>query len=425
MSQSIFRSGVARNSLALIGLLVCGWGMWTSGRAGASREESEHARKARSVEAAQEAVRLSPGDPIAFAVRAEAWAKRNTISESVKDFKTAVTLRPEDYLLWLRLGYARERLEDREGALAAYQQAVRLAPYYGQPRWYAGNMLLDLGRKDEAFVELSRAAASNPDLSGLVFDLAWTAYNGDGAAVERAIRPQTAPARLALARFFVAQGRAGEAMQLFRTAGPVAPEEQRALVEAFLAGKLFPEAYAVWAEGRISPANASNGGVARIFDGGFEQEIILNDPGFGWDVNNSSQQVHFAMDWSEPHSGAQSLRLDWAGNSDPQVMVIKQLVLVEPHTRYRLHFAARTRELLSVSLPIVSVSDANDDKQSALAQSPALPRATTPWQDYSLEFTTAEKTSAVLIGVRREACNTYPCSILGNLWLDDFVLQRL
>jgi hypothetical protein len=98
--------------------------------------------------------------------------------------------------------------------------------------------------------------------------------------------------------------------------------------------------------------------------------------------------------------------------------------LVEPRASYRLSFAARTREVVSAGLPLVVVTDAGDDTRQPLGRPVVLPQGTSPWQDYVVEFTTDEATSAVLISVRRQDCPSSPCPIFGQVWLDDFSIRK-
>src|SRR6185369_10963664 len=106
-----------------------------------------------------------------------------------------------------------------------------------------------------------------------------------------------------------------------------------------------------------------------------------------------------------PHSGAKSLRIDLNGIANAGWL--SQLVLVEPSKRYRINFASRSEELVSGGLPLLLVTDAADDTK-ALAKSSPLAKGSTAWQNYSVEFTTTEKTSAVLLSLQRENCTTQP-----------------
>jgi tetratricopeptide (TPR) repeat protein len=411
-----------RAALAAIFLFVCCWGIWASARAGFARMLSNSVkRETAALTSADQAIRLSPTDPKTYAARAYALATNERFAEAAKDYETAVALRPDDHLLWLRLGHARQWSGDQDGALAAYNEAVRLAPFYAQPRWYLGKLLLRMGRDDDGFTELRRAATSDPSFFPDLIERAWQASNGDAQAVAQATQPQTPAARLELARFFVEHGKAVEARELFHGTSGASDEDRSKLLTALLAAKQFAEAYEVWVAGR----EARGGGMAAVTNGGFESEIALKEPGFGWQPASNPRAVRIFLDTGEPRNGTHSLRVDWSGDSDPSVPIISQLVLVEPQTRYRLNFAVRTQELLTIGLPLVAVIDASDDKQSVLAQSSTFPRGTSGWQDYAVEFTTSKTTNAVLIAVRRQNCSIAPCAVLGHVWVDNFELERL
>ena len=372
-----------------------------------------------------EAVRLSPSDPETHYARAMVLWRMQRFPEAIKEYENVLALRPLDYVPWLDLGSARDRNGDQDGALTAFKEAVRLAPYYGQPRWELGGLLLKTGHRDEAFVELRRAAMSDPTLLRGVIDLAWETYRGDARAVQQALIPETTQARLTLAHFFVEHGYATEATELFRSTSDTTQEDRRALLTALLADRRFTEAYEVWTVGRESGGKEIRSGIGSITDGSFERDISLDDPGFGWQLASNLQVVRLSLDTNEPHTGTYSLRLDWSGDSNPSTPVVSQLVLVEPKTRYRLSFAVRTKEMLTIGLPMVTVADGGGDDGPVLAQSKAFPRGTSGWQDYTMEFTTAETTSGVHINILREDCKMVPCPILGQAWVDDFSLERL
>jgi len=406
-------------------LLICFWAIWTSGRAGfARRIASQVKRGAAPLTSADQAIRLSPSDPKIYYARGRALSDAGQSEEATKDFENAIALRPDDHLSWLRLGYDRDRSGDQQGALIAYQQAVRLAPYYAQPRWYLGNLLVRMGRRDEGFAQLRQAAASNPDLTSEAANRALIAYNGDADVVERVLQPQTSKTRLDLARIFVEHGNFSNAMVVFRTIGKVSGLDHRPLLDALLKAKRFIEAREVWAAGHQSSGGSLSGEIASITDGSFERGIDLDEHGFGWRVGPTTQGVRVSLDGDQPHAGAYSLRIDWNGAPDPGVSVISQLVVVEPKARYRLSLAARTQEALSLGLPIVRVTDASSDNNNLLGQSPPISRGTSGWQNYDVQFVTPETSSAVVITIRRQDCNVTPCPIFGHAWFDDFSLER-
>lgn len=417
-----------RPVIAAISLVACLLGVWVCGRAGRARLLSNHINykdDAGLLASINEAIRLSPLDPEVHYARALVLWRMEQLPEAIREYESVVALRPRDYVPWLDLGSTRDNNGDEEGALSAFKEAVRLAPHYGLPRWELGNLLLRMGQRDGAFTDLRRAAMSDPKLLPDVIDLAWEAYRGDAQAVQQAIQPQSPQARLALAHFFVNHEKTTEAMDLFRSTSGTTAKDRHALLTALLAARRFTEAYEVWVSGRDAGSKQNPRVISAITDGSFESDINLDDPGFGWQLASNLQAVRLSLDTNEPHTGTYSLRLYWSGDSNPSTSVVSQLVLVEPKTRYRLSFAVRTQEMLTIGLPMVSVADAGGDDGPVLAQSKTFPRGTSGWQDYTIEFATAETTSGVRITIRRETCNMVPCPILGQAWVDDFSLERL
>jgi hypothetical protein len=389
---------------------------------GFSRLLSTYAAKTARLDAADAAIELTPSDAQAHLIRAAILKAEGRLDEAIKEYEQAIALRPQDYVLWLELGMARDETGDQEGAVTAFNEAVRLAPSYAEPHWQLGNVELRAGRVNEAFAEMRRAAASNPALWPQVIDLAWSVYGGDVTAIEQAVEPQTQSARLTLARFAAKHGKANEAVRIFDTLANVSTDERRTFLTELLAAKQFNAAYDVWSAGLKKDMRNSNAG---FIDGGFEEQINLGEDGFGWRVARDGQAVQISIDNVQPHGGSNSLRLNWKGDSNPTAPVVSQLVLVEPNARYQVRFAVRTEELVSAALPLIAVTDAGSNDAKPLAQSKPFPLKTTPWQDYSFEFTTGKETQAVLVSLRRQNCESQPCPIFGRIWLDDFSLQKL
>jgi len=160
-----------------------------------------------------------------------------------------------------------------------------------------------------------------------------------------------------------------------------------------------------------------------MIDPGFEEESNLNEPGFGWRLGEKPSGFHLSLDMNDPRQGHSSLKVEFAGDSDPASPLISQLVLVEPRAHYQLRFAVRSEGLVSGGLPLVVVLDADANKM--LAQSDQFPRATDGWREYTIDFDSGPLTGAVQITLQRQRCDRSPCPIFGRLWLDNFSLRKL
>lgn len=396
--------------------------IWSAGRAGLGHIISNAGHDSGPLAFADKGVELNPADPFAYHARAVTLMRDGSLIASIKEFERAVSLRPRDYALWIELGRAREQAGDKQGALTAFTEAVRCAPYYAQPRWQLGNFLLKIGQRDAAFAELRRAAGSDPELQPALVSLAWETFGGNTEAIEQSVQPVTPSAHLELARCFVKHGHLNQAVKFFRGAGTAAYWERRKLVEQLLAAKRFTESYQIWASGR-DPDSFLSSDKDAITDGGFENEIDPDEPGFGWQLADELPGVSVVIDAEQPRSGTRSLRIDWSGKSNSSTPVASQIVSVEPKTRYRLQFAARSEEVVTGSLPVVSVVDAACPEH-LLAQSTPLQLGTSGWQDYKIELTTSNEMRAVRIIVHRQACSSAPCPIFGRVRFDAFSLQK-
>jgi Flp pilus assembly protein TadD len=408
--------GVLRLFAAGFTVMLFVWAILNAGRMGYSRTLANAAAGTDTIAWADKAVEMSPRDPQVHYLRADVLKDLGRLAEATKELENAASLRPRHYSLELRLAYERERMQDSEGALRAYQHAVRLAPYYAQPRWYLGHFLLKTGQQKPAFAELRRAADSDPVLLDDLINFAGEAFGDDARAIEEAVQPQSDRERLALAAFLVERRQTAEAMTLFHSSSAGSAQELRTLLEALLSFKRYPEAFEVW-----SRTHNGAGGMDSIVNGGFETPIALNEPGFGWQVAANDESVGIYSDSAEPGAELRSLRLDFNGTPDPSSRLLYQIVLVQPNARYQLNFSARASELATLSLPVIAVTDAAH--WSHLLGWTAIARDTAAWSNHTVEFTTDGSTTAVIVSLEREACDA-SCAIYGHVWLDNFSLRR-
>ena len=391
-----------------------------SARVGFSRLLGKYAMLTDSIPAANEAVSLAPSDPEAHRALAAVFNHLRLFDGAKNELETATSLRPNDDYLWLELGNVKDELGDTKGALDAFNEAVRFAPYYAHTNWQRGNLLLRMGRYPEAFADLRQAALSNRDFLPNLIDLAWGLSRGDIKATEQLVQINDNRARITLARFLARQGRAREAVDQFNLAAASASEENRLdLQRQLIDARAFKEAFELWR----GSTEAGNERTTIVYDGGFEGPLSFDEVVFGWRVPREQEGVSISLDGTQPHSGAHSLRIQFNGNSNPSASLISQTVVVEPQQRYRISFAVRTKDVVTGGLPSIYIRDAVSGQ--LLGSSIGFPQTTTSWQVLSFEFTTLEKTDAVILSLQRKSCNSNPCPVFGFVWLDSFSVVEL
>ena len=404
--------------LAVVCLLV----FWIAAKAGFSRLVGKYASITENLEAAQRATLLSPSDPETHRIRAAVLYRLKGLPQAAAELELAISLRPRDDSLWLQLGMLRDELDDSAGALIAFDESVRLAPYYALPRWQRGNFLVRQGRLSEGFADLRSAAASNPDYIPMLIDLSWEISKGDQKVAEEYAQINTNRTRLAFAEFLARKGKGREAAEQFALAGAASENTRDQLVRQLMSASAFKEAFQIWRKDKIAASGDQVAAV--IYDGGLEGSVSLHESGFGWRVSSGSQSAKLAADSSLRQSGSKSLLIEFLGDSNPDTPLLSQVILVKPSARYRINFAARTQEIVSGGLPLAIVTDSAGSRKR-LAESPPLAQDSTDWQVMSFEFQTEPGTDAITLSIQRKNCTTTPCPIFGSIWLDSFSIEEL
>ncbi|PYS75452.1 MAG: hypothetical protein DMF73_00560 [Acidobacteria bacterium] len=402
--------------IGIVGAVVCALAIWESARIGFARTAAQNALRTNDTAIADRAVRRLPNDAEVHSARGIVLQRTENYAEACRELERAIQLRPRDYFLWLMLGVTRDLNDDRQGAVAALDESVALAPAYAKPHWLLGNLLLRTGQVDEAFRELRFAADRDWSLLPNVIDLAWGISHGDAAQTVATIQPQNGRALMSLAVFLAAHKQGTSAIDQFRRvkSPPIAAADR--LMSELIESKSIAEAFEVWTKTHCASCKPGS-----LVNDSFEDDINVGQSGFGWQISTDAQNVTLSVDASEHESGARSLRLDFHGSSSSATALASQFVIASPGTRYRLSFQAMTKSFVSASAPVVKVIDASDESATVLGQSSSLSDVNS-WRPFTIDFTTSASTRAVEVLVSRQACPNNPCAAFGTLWLDSFAL---
>jgi Flp pilus assembly protein TadD len=418
-------SHILRFALAALALFFCFKLTVNSAKTGYSRLLTTLTIINSTVDTADEAIRLAPGDPEAHYTRALTLVNAGRLQDAVAELRVAIKLRPHHYYEWLDLGITLDRLNDTEGARAALNEAIHLAPAFSQPRWQLGSFLFREGKYDEAFVELRLGAKNNPPLFESLLALAWVAADGDVARMDLLLQPANTHNHLALANYLTRQGQGTAAAHHIAEAGKPVEERDRALLAAtmkeLVASKQFKDAYLAWSATHEVASAGGGDHLAQILNGNFSEPISQNDPGFGWQLPAASN-LSVSLDPSGPVPDSRSIRLEFGGDQPYGNQFLSQLVLVQAATQYSLKFAAKTEGLVTGGPPVIVVLDAGTDR--VLGQSSPIPAGTSDWKDSKVDFSSAADTTATVICLRRLGCAQSPCPAFGKLWLSKFSLVR-
>jgi tetratricopeptide (TPR) repeat protein len=379
---------------------------------------------------------------LAFASGEESDAR---LKEAIGTFRIAAQLSPEDYRIWVALGQALDRQGNTAEARKAFAQSLALAPNYYEPHWALANHLLRNNEPEAAFAEFKRALAIRPSELPLLFDYAWNAFNGDVPSIMKALDPSV-QAKASFAAFLVQRDKFPEGIAMWREMSATTPRLARVNAQSFIntliAKQHFAAAHEVWeatskikhpdedkwadedrqAQAQWFEINSPDAG-SLLSNGDFEQDLKIGNlaPFTIWRLT-PTKGLTISRNNQQHTSGSFSLQLNFDVGGNVGFAVLEQLIRIKPSTAYRLSFGARIEELTTLSAPLVEVYDPADIQRLRVMTKP-FPLGTSAWQEYSVNFTTAAATEAVMVRVLRPACGEPPCPIRGKIWLDNFKLS--
>ena len=111
----------------------------------------------------REAVRLDPGDAVAWYNFGVVLGEQGSLEEARDAYARAVEIDPRHHLAWNNLGAAKNQLGDEAGALAAYLAAAGIEPAHAEAQNNAAAIYIERGELDEARPRLRLAIAARPD----------------------------------------------------------------------------------------------------------------------------------------------------------------------------------------------------------------------------------------------------------------------
>ncbi len=379
-----------------------------------------HSAAARSdtIDVAELAAALAPDDPqthFALAVLSEKTFVTEDLERAVGEFEKGTAQSPNNYLLWLDLGRARERNGDQAGAERALRKALELAPNYSRVQWALGNTLLRQGKNEEAFAEIRKAVAGDATYTNAAATTAWQILDEDMAQVRNAIGDSTR-ANAALATLLTGKGRFDEAFDTWDRLpaddkGTTLKETGDILYRQFIEAGKFRFASRIGAQSGI----AQNSG--DVTNGGFEEPVTAQNANiFTWQIAEGATPRIGPN--AQKHSGNYSLLMNFIPGTKT-IRQVSQTIAVEPGTSYTLEFFYRSDVKTQSKFKWEIVMAANGKVIGVTG--PLTPAA--DWTAVRVSFTVPADKDGVAIRFIAEGCDPSNCAISGNIWFDDFALK--
>ncbi len=298
-------------------------------------------------------------------------------ADSTAELERAAALSPLSSAPRLRLGLAAEARGDVKNAEKWLLDAARVAQEF-EPRWALANFYFRQDRRDDFWKWMRTALEVSYGDRRPAFDLCWRAGRDAGEILERGVPPQRRDVLAAMLSYSLEKhredaGTVANELAKFHDAGdvPLLDAACSVMIESAMESGDAEGAAHLWTAAGHSRTGAPAGGV---WNGNFASAI--EGEGFDWRLDNPPGVMPVRLE-------GRGLRIELSGRQPEAARLLRQIVLLDPHRRYRLEWSARTNALPEITgltwtlgnrrFPLIASEDEKKDGAAIAVQKPLTP----------------------------------------------------
>jgi hypothetical protein len=374
----------------------------------------------------ERAVRLEPGDAHNWYLLGRSYQydfEQPDPRAALNAFLVSRSLDPHSISTLLDLAANYEEAGNAGEARAAYLEAKRSYPFSADVHWSYGNFLLRQSEIPEALLELRKSLELDPKRSAEAFSRCLRVVPTTSEILDKVI-PRDMQAHMDILFDLANSGQMDIAMQVWAHAnlltGNVKLGDIAVLANALLQNNRPADAALLWQQAtqKLEKPLPPDMPGSVLWDGGFEASFPYG--GLDWHYESLVKGVQIATDPQEKHSGAQSLRLLFAGKTNVAFSDVCHTVIIDPGKSYQLSAWIRTQGLTTdQGLRLVLYSNLKG-KMSAVFTPDV--HGDEPWTPVSLLWTAPADAHTALVCVARNQSESSDNEIAGLAWVDDVAL---
>lgn len=371
------------------------------------------------------ATKLEPGNAVYwyhFGLYENWNPEHPDLRRAIDDYRRATRASRGSDTYWLSLADAYDAAGQPDQADSAFRHAATAHPVSADVAWRYGNFLLRQQKYPEAFAQIRRALATDPNLTVQAVSESSRVSDNISGTVSQILPNETKYYVVAL-DYFVSQNQADESLAVWshlRSLKPVVKmPEVVPLVDGLLHEQRADDAFMVWNEALALTGwpHDSSSGSSLVFNGGFEHELL--DGGFDWHEDPVSGAI-YSSETNTVHTGARAVRVEFDGTTNINFQHLWQFVPVEPNRRYHFTGYLRLDGISSDSGVRFLIFDPLHP--AALQIQTANLTGTQPWGPVEQDVQTLPDTHLLVIALRRAPSWKFDNKLSGTVWVDDVSL---
>src|SRR5579862_507191 len=340
---------------------------------------------------------------------------------AVADFQKAVARVPLSATYWTDLANAYESIGNVQLAREAFDRARAAYPASALVAWSYGNFLLRQGDDASGFAQINNAVQADQSLAMPAVSQAWHKTQ-DANVLLNQVLPATQDAYFQAIDFMAASGQPTAALaiwqRLLSLGKPVELRRSIPFIEFLIESDRAEDTSRVWREALAAaglphsePVNQS-----LIWNGDFARDFLNGGLDWRW---NFPFGASIGFDSAPPSSAGRSLRLDFSGGANLDLMEPLQFVPVEPSRRYHFHAAVKTETTTTENGISFLIGDPH---HGAAVVSTENLTGSHSWTPVDMDYTTAPATHFLSIQLRRSPSRLFENKLGGTAWIGDVSL---
>ncbi len=348
-------------------------------------------------------------------------------TEAVADFQKAVAHVPLSAQYWMDLAIGYESIGNIPKAREAFGRARAAYPSSSVVAWVYGNFLLRQGDTDAGFAQIKHALQADPRLSDpklvpLAVSRVWHLSQDANVLLNQVLPPEQDAYFQAID--FMEENRQPAAalliwQRLLSLGQPIELRRSFPLLWLLIESDFGADASRVWREALAAaglPHNEPASG-SLVWNGDFARDFL--NGGLDWRWNSSLVGASMGFDAPPPSSEGRSLRLDFSGGENLNLMDPQQFVPVEPSQRYHFHALLKTEGITTENGISFLISDPNHGAAMLATENFT---GTRPWTPVDVNYTTTPATHFLSIQVRRAPSRLFDNKLSGTAWIGNVSL---
>lgn len=340
---------------------------------------------------------------------------------AVADFQNAVARVPLSAAYWIDLANGYEAIGNIPLAREAFTRARASYPASAVVAWGYGNFLLRQNDYDAGFAQIKQALQADSKLVPLAVSRVWH-LNQNADLLLNQVLPANQDAYFQAIDFMQENRQPAAALviwqRLLSLGKPFELRRSFLLLGLLIQSDRAEDANRVWREALVAaglphnePANQS-----LVWNGDFTRDFLNGGLDWRW---NSPFGTSISFDTPPPSSGGRSLRLDFSGGANLDLMEPLEFVPVEPSRRYHFHAAVKTEGITTESGISFLISDPNNGAAMMTTENLT---GTHTWTPVDVDYTTAPVTHFLSIELRRSPSRLFENKLGGTAWIGDVSL---